>query len=136
MKLDLSPFENALVSLNEAIKKFYEDESDKFIRDSVIQRFEYTYEVSYKMLRRFLQLSEHSEGSFDEFVFADVIRTANERNLLLGNLESWVEYRKMRNITSHSYDEEKANAIISVVTSFAKEAEFLLNKLKEKSKNL
>ena len=136
MKLDLSPFENALVSLNEAIKKFYEDESDKFIRDSVIQRFEYTYEVSYKMLRRFLQLSEHSEGSFDEFVFADVIRTANERNLLLGNLESWVEYRKMRNITSHSYDEEKANAIISVVTSFVKEAEFLLNKLKEKSKNL
>jgi nucleotidyltransferase substrate binding protein (TIGR01987 family) len=136
MKLDLSPFENALVSLNEAIKKFYEDESDKFIRDSVIQRFEYTYEVSYKMLRRFLQLSEHSEGSFDEFVFADVIRTANERNLLLGNLESWVEYRKMRNITSHSYDEEKANAIISVVPSFAKEAEFLLNKLKEKSKNL
>ncbi|MDR1244966.1 MAG: nucleotidyltransferase substrate binding protein [Endomicrobium sp.] len=136
MKLDLSPFENALVSLNEAIKKSYEDESDKFIRDSVIQRFEYTYEVSYKMLRRFLQLSEHSEGSFDEFVFADVIRTANERNLLLGNLESWVEYRKMRNITSHSYDEEKANVIISVVPSFAKEAEFLLNKLKEKSKNL
>ncbi|MDR1104158.1 MAG: nucleotidyltransferase substrate binding protein [Endomicrobium sp.] len=136
MKLDLSPFENALVSLNEAIEKFHEDESDKFIRDSVIQRFEYTYEVSYKMLRRFLQLSEYSEGSFDEFVFADVIRTANERNLLLGNLESWIEYRKMRNITSHSYNEEKANAIVSVVPSFAKEAEFLLNKLKEKSKNL
>ncbi|MDR1942727.1 MAG: nucleotidyltransferase substrate binding protein [Endomicrobium sp.] len=136
MKLDLSPFENALVSLNEAIEKFHEDESDKFIRDSVIQRFEYTYEVSYKMLRRFLQLSEYSEGSFDEFVFADVIRTANERNLLLGNLESWIEYRKMRNITSHSYNEEKANAIVSVVPSFAKETEFLLNKLKEKSKNL
>jgi nucleotidyltransferase substrate binding protein (TIGR01987 family) len=136
MKLDLSPFENALVSLNEAIEKFHEDESDKFIRDSVIQRFEYTYEVSYKMLRRFLQLSEYSEGSFDEFVFADVIRTANERKLLLGNLENWIEYRKMRNITSHSYNEEKANAIVSVVPSFVKEAEFLLNKLKEKSKNL
>jgi nucleotidyltransferase substrate binding protein (TIGR01987 family) len=136
MKLDLSSFENALVSLKEAIEKFQEDENDKFIRDSVIQRFEYTYEVSFKMLRRFLQLSEHSEGSFDELIFADIIRTANERGLLLGNLEDWIEYRKVRNITSHSYDEAKASAIVSVVPSFAKEAEFVLNKLKERSKKL
>jgi nucleotidyltransferase substrate binding protein (TIGR01987 family) len=136
MKFDLVPFEKALTSLKEAIEKFQEDESDKFIRDSVIQRFEYTYEVSYKMLRRFLQLSEHSEASIDEFVFADIIRTANEKSLLLGNLESWLEYRHMRNVISHSYDEAKAIAIVSVAPQFAKEADFLLSKLKEKSKNL
>jgi nucleotidyltransferase substrate binding protein (TIGR01987 family) len=136
MEFDLASFEKVLTSLKEGIKKFQEDESDKFIRDSVIQRFEYTYEVAYKMLRRFLQLSEHSEASIDEFVFADIIRTANEKSLLLGSLENWLEYRHMRNITSHSYDEAKAAAIASIAPQFDKEAEFLLNKLKEKAKNL
>jgi hypothetical protein len=50
----------------------------------------------------------------DEFVFADIIRIANERSLLLGSLENWLEYRHMRDITSHSYDEVKATAIVSV----------------------
>jgi hypothetical protein len=36
MKLNLSSFEKALINLNEAIKKFKEDTTNKFVRDSVI----------------------------------------------------------------------------------------------------
>ena len=61
-----------------------------------------------------------------------MIRTANEKGLLLGNLENWTEYRKKRNITSHVYDEAKALAVISIMDNFAKEVEFFINKLEEK----
>jgi hypothetical protein len=46
--------EKALVSLKEAWAEYQKDISNTFVRDSVIQRFEYTFEFSHKLLRRFL----------------------------------------------------------------------------------
>ena len=54
------------------------------------------------------------------------------KGLLGGNLEDWQKYRDMRNITSHTYVVEKAIMVIDIVDEFLYEAEFLLNKLKEK----
>ena len=44
--LDLSSLTKALESLDVALAK----DKDEFIRDSVIQRFEFTYELSWKFL--------------------------------------------------------------------------------------
>ena len=133
MYLDLTVFQKALNSLKSAIIKYNQNINDDMIRDSVIQRFEYTYGLSIKMIERFLQTT--STVDVDILSFNQLIREANEREVLLGNLENWAEYRKKRNITSHAYDEAKALEVISIVEDFAKEAEFLLNKLKEKNED-
>lgn len=133
MYLDLTVFQKALNSLKSAIIKYNQNINDDMIRDSVIQRFEYTYGLSIKMIERFLQTT--STVDVDILSFNQLIREANEREVLLGNLENWAEYRKKRNITSHTYDEAKALEVISIVEDFAKEAEFLLNKLKEKNED-
>nr|WP_268887548.1 nucleotidyltransferase substrate binding protein [Kingella kingae] len=44
--------------------------------------------------------------------FQDIIRTAKEQNLLLGNWADWKQYRDMRARTSHTYDEETAIAVV------------------------
>jgi nucleotidyltransferase substrate binding protein (TIGR01987 family) len=132
MKLDLSSFEKALASLKEALIELQKDTTNGFVKDSVVQRFEYTYELSHKMLKRFLAVAEFSSQEIDGMVFGEIIRTANEKGLLLNDLTKWNEYRKMRNITSHSYDVSKADAVISIVPDFASEADFLLKKLMEK----
>jgi len=54
----LTTFEKALLSLEKAL----EQPKNEFIRDSVIQRFEYTYELAWKMLRRFLVADVGSEA--------------------------------------------------------------------------
>ncbi|MDR0336954.1 MAG: nucleotidyltransferase substrate binding protein, partial [Planctomycetaceae bacterium] len=82
MKIDLSSFENALLSLQESWEAFQGDTSNRFIRDSVIQRFEYTYELAHKMLKRFLSASEFNGQNIKEMFFADVIRLALSKGLL------------------------------------------------------
>ncbi|MDR1452717.1 MAG: nucleotidyltransferase substrate binding protein [Candidatus Margulisbacteria bacterium] len=57
---------------------------------------------------------------------------SNEKGLLLNDLGKWEEYRKIRNMTSHTYAETKANLVISVVPEFLREAEFLLEQLQQK----
>lgn len=46
MKLDLSSLKKAVASLDEALKAHDREPRNKFIIDSCIQRFEYTYELS------------------------------------------------------------------------------------------
>ncbi len=127
--IDLTPFEKALKTLDEIIERYNRENNDNAIRDAVIQRFEYTYSLSIKMLTRFLQ-SQATELP-DTLTFNETIRKANQMGLLLSNLEKWTEYRQKRNLTSHTYEEAIANAVVSVVKDFQKDAKYLLEKLKE-----
>ena len=127
--IDLTPFEKALKTLDEIIERYNRENNDNAIRDAVIQRFEYTYSLSIKMLTRFLQ-SQATELP-DTLTFNETIRKANQMGLLLSNLEKWTEYRQKRNLTSHTYEEAIANSVVSVIKNIQKDAKYLLEKLKE-----
>ncbi|MBI5448401.1 MAG: nucleotidyltransferase substrate binding protein [Gammaproteobacteria bacterium] len=135
MKLDLSPFENALQSLDKVLKE-YKKNSNEFMRDACIQRFEYCYELSWKMLKRFLETTSPGINLIDELSFPDLIRVSNEKNLLRSDWEKWKIYRDARNATSHAYNEKKAKEVFSVIPDFYLEAEFLLNNLKKGNEHL
>ncbi len=127
--IDLTPFEKALKTLDEIIIRYDKEKNDNAIRDAVIQRFEYTYSLSIKMLTRFLQ--SQATDLPDTLTFNETIRKANQMGLLLSNLEKWTDYRQKRNMTSHTYEETIANSVVSVVKDFQQDAEFLLKELKK-----
>ena len=130
--LDIKPFENAVNSLIDVINVYSSDTSNLYMRDSMIQRFEYTYSLSLKMIKRYFALSAFENENLDGMTFNEMIRTANRMELLRSNLEKWTIYRQKRNMTSHTYDENTAKDVAAVIPDFKDEAEFLLNKLKEK----
>lgn len=128
MKLNLSSLEKALESLSLALIE-YKKNSNEFIRDSCIQRFEYSYELSWKMVKRHLELVEADKASIDELAFPNLIRKANEKGLLLSNWSKWKVYREARNTTSHAYDKIKADAVFAIIPDFYKEMEYLYQQL-------
>ena len=131
-KLDLSSLEKAHESLKEILIRYSKESKDNAIRDAVIQRFEYTYSLSLKMIRRYLEISLDEPFSVDGVDFNNLIRKSNEIGLLLNDLEKWTTYRNARNLTSHTYDETVAMKVVDVVPDFEKEVSFLLNTLKER----
>jgi len=133
MRLDLHSFEKAIASLDRALSKYKQNPSDEYVRDSCIQRFEFTYELSHKMLKRYLDMTLPNPTEVEELSFADLIRTGNEKNLLLSDWTVWRDYRKARGTTSHAYDQEKAEEVLLKLPDFLKEAQFLYQKLSEKS---
>jgi DNA replication initiation complex subunit (GINS family) len=56
--------------------------------------------------------------------------------LFKGNWEKWKIYRDARNITSHTYDENKADSIIAIAPEFYAEALYFLNELKKRLKEI
>ena len=129
MTLDLSSYEKALASLQRVLERSRTVPGDEDIRDACIQRFEYTYELAFKMLKRQLEQELPSSEELDQLPFKEMIRVGAERGLITVP-ERWFDYRDKRNITSHTYDEEKARAVFAVLADFAADAAALLASLK------
>ena len=128
--LQFTSLEKAVASLKEVLEEYKKTEN-VFIRDACIQRFEYTYELSYKMLKRHLEMTSANPAEIDHMSFQDLIRTGSEKALLLHGWDQWKLYRKSRGTTSHAYDEEKALDVLSIVPAFFEEAQYLLEQLRK-----
>lgn len=127
---DISALANAKQRLKEVILRYEDNKNDDVVRDSVIQRFEFTYSITLKTLSKYLR--DYSFDDVKQMSFNDLIRTANQFNLLKSNLELWTEFRNMRNITSLTYDEKIAMKIVNIVPDFYEEVSFLLEQLRIK----
>jgi nucleotidyltransferase substrate binding protein (TIGR01987 family) len=127
--LDLTPLERAISRLHEGLVRYQKDISDTQIRDGLIQRFDFTYEISHKMLKRFMEATSANPAEFDSMSFQDLIRSGNERGLLLGDWSAWRKYREMRSKTSHTYDEGVALQVVDGIPQFLKEVAHLHDRL-------
>jgi len=135
MHLDFSPLSKAInqleKSLNYATSPLAENDPGLFeqLRNSVIQCFEFTYELSHKMLKRFLEETAASSTDISSGSFQDLIRTGNEKGLLRSDWRVWRTYRQARNNSSHTYDENKAEQVYQIAADFLLEAKHLYQQL-------
>ena len=134
--LDLSALRDALISLHEGLEivsdlEWFNRQSDKVqntLIAGVIKNFEFVYEISIKMIRRRLEIGADSPTDVDKMEFRNLLRSAAERGLI-NDVEAWFKYRKMRNITSHTYDHEKARQVYQETIVFIDDARLLLQHL-------
>ena len=98
----------------------------------VILNFEFVYEISIKMIKRVIELESASPNEVDETNFRDVLRVAAEKGLI-ADVEAWFKYRKMRNVTAHTYDHEKAKQVYQGTLEFIVDGRALLQKLEARN---
>lgn len=127
--LSLYSIKKAAATLDEAMLEFGKDPENNLIRDACIQRFEYTYEISTKILRRYLELTEANSGEITTLSFPDLVRLGSKRGILLNDWEKWTVYRNARNATSHTYDENKAKHVVKAIPAFIEDVKFLIEKI-------
>ncbi len=134
--LDLSALHDAIVSLHEGLEivsdpEWFNRQSDQVqntLIAGVIKNFEFVYEISIKMIRRRLEIGADSPTDVDKMEFRNLLRSAAERGLI-NDVEAWFKYRKMRNITAHTYDHEKARQVYQETVVFIDDARLLLQQL-------
>lgn len=135
-KLQLQPLEQVIASLTDALAviadtDWFEQQRPQVqntLMAGVIQNFEFVYEISTKMIRRQLEAEALSPEEVDRSGFRDILRTAAEKGLI-DDVETWFRYRLMRNITSHTYNQEKAQQVYEGTLVFIEDARALLKQL-------
>lgn len=98
-------FCHAVDRLGEALDAFSHSPASTVIRDGVIQRFEFTFELAWKSLREYM---EDQGADMSGVVFSkQVFKTAYAAGLI-GDELVWLDMLASRNITSHVYDDQQA----------------------------
>ena len=97
-------------------------------RDGTIQRFEFSFELCWKLLKPV-------NGFLGNACFSprDCIRFA-ARNELLESPEEWFDYLEKRNLVSHTYNESAAIEVYNTIPNFERSARELISKVNNKIK--
>lgn len=101
-------FRKALEKLRDAIEDYDEEIMSDLEKEGVIQRFEYTFELSWKTLQDLLAHKGYTDVRGPNPVLTQALRDG-----YIKGEKAWREMKEARELTSHTYDEEGANAIVS-----------------------
>ena len=112
-KQRFSNYRRALKQLENAVeivtKELYSDHQFNIIREGLIQCFEFTHELSWKVMKDYAEY----QGYTDVRGSRDALRQALQMGLI--NDAAWMDSIEDRNLTSHNYDEEVAEEVYEAI---------------------
>jgi len=123
-KQRLDNYSKALRQLTRFIEK---GELNELEQQGLIQSFEYTYELAWNTIKDFFE----DQGESGILGSRDAFRLAFKRGLI-ENGETWMEMIKSRIQTSHTYNEDVAEAIATRIVDQYYEEFIRLHKRLEK----
>jgi nucleotidyltransferase substrate binding protein (TIGR01987 family) len=100
-------FQNYMKALRQMGRFFQQDQLNELEEQGLIKAFEYTYELSWHVLRDYMQYQGNTQlhGSRDTF------REAFNLGLISEG-ERWMQMLQDRNLTVHTYNQETAQKIV------------------------
>lgn len=120
-------YSTALRRLKEAIDMYKQDENAVLL-DGTIQRFEFTVELGWKLLKEYLEYEKFGDFNSPRSTIKEAYKVG-----LIQDGESWLDMLDDRNLTSHTYDETVAKEIYrNILTNHYD----ILKKLEEKMKSV
>jgi nucleotidyltransferase substrate binding protein (TIGR01987 family) len=131
--IDLSPLRRSADALEVALEVLAAHKGatkeHMLLRDGVIQRFEFCFELAWKTLRRYLQ--EFGLDRVDHLTNRELFRLGQEQGVLR-DAEAWIIFLRHRNLTSHVYNESIAALVFSSAAPFLAEARHLIGAIEER----
>jgi nucleotidyltransferase substrate binding protein (TIGR01987 family) len=104
--LALDQFARALAR----VKAVLDRPEDDVVRDALIQRFEFTFEMAWKAMYRLLR-----QRGIDLNESAYEVIPAAFTHRLITDAGGWGDMRKYRNLTSHTYNEKVAIEVAAFI---------------------
>ena len=116
ISLKLDTLEKAIIQLEKGIERKEQEPTDELLRDGVIQRFEYTMDLAWKFIQRYLRIDlqvEESAIRSKKDLFRESARLG-----VIDDAERWIAHYEARNYTSHTYNRQTANNVYAQVLLF------------------
>ena len=101
------------------------------IHAGVVKHFEITYDLSWKLMARWLNSNVGSDTA-DGVTRRQLFRLSAAHKLI-SDVDRWMHHHDARNTTSHIYDSKKAQQVYEAVRGFTHDARQLLKALESRS---
>ena len=114
-----------LLRAQKKFKQYSRNLTDEQYQAGAIQSFEWCYELSWKFMRKVL-IKNDIEAEVKKDIFRQAARIG-----LIESPEAWFKFNELRNLTSHTYDEDESNKVVKALPEFDKALDQLIEKLQE-----
>ena len=139
MPIDLTPLRNSLNSLTESLdlcdSRLAEGNlaagEHSSLRAGAIKHFEIAYELSWKMMQRWLNTNVGPDA-VDPLTRHGLFRLSGEKRLI-SDVDAWIRHSKALNQTAHIYHENIAIAAYQGIRAFIEDARELLASLEARN---
>jgi len=139
MELDLSSLRKAVESLEKTVRvadddafmSRLEEDQKQAVKAGVIQNFEFTYELCWKFMKRWLEMNLGSV--YVAGVSRRQLFRLSAEHQLLSDVDRWMEYHDARNETAHTYDESTAEDVFDTAHKFLADSQKLLQALEARN---
>ncbi len=139
MPLVIDNLEKAITALGQVLAKSSDTEfmdsvdaiTRNAIKSGVIQHFEFTYELCWKSMKRWIEMNV-SATAVDGVTRRELFRQAAEQRLIV-DVEQWMRYHDARNRMSHTYEPATAELVYEASKGFTQDAVLFLKALKARN---
>ncbi len=108
----LDNLKDNIKNANNRLKEAIREEPTQMNKDATIQRFEFCFELSWKLLQAYSK-----EQGIDCYSPRNCIREAYNLGVI-SDSEKWFDFLNARNLTSHTYSQEIADKIYEKAKMF------------------
>lgn len=129
MDLYIAPLRRAVEQLDEGLRRSLLDPGDLLVRDGLIHRFEFTYDLALKALRRCLSLASGNAPAVAAMNMEALVSLGHEQGLLLGGWPVWRTWSDLRAHTGHTDEEPMGPEVVAAVPRFLDEVGYLQRRL-------
>jgi nucleotidyltransferase substrate binding protein (TIGR01987 family) len=127
--VDLSPLESAVRSLAQAVEATQAQVPGtvrEIYRDASIYRFRFTFELSWKSMRRVLLALGQADMDISP---KPILRRAGQEGFI-DDVEEWFNFLEVCTSATYNCNEHRANSTFAAAHTYAKMAQALVKKLR------
>jgi nucleotidyltransferase substrate binding protein (TIGR01987 family) len=116
-------FHAAVRRLAEGVELYTSAPENTVVRDGVIQRFEFTFELAWKSMKEYME----DQGSTAPLQFPKQVMKEAYAAGIIQDEAVWLDMLVSRNVTSHIYDDAQAAAVLNGIQTRYLSALFALD---------
>lgn len=116
-----------LLRVKKKLDEFSVDIVTERDKAGAIQSFEYTYEISWKAMKRCMDFMGRTEDARSP---KSSIRVAADYGLI-SDPRKWFKYIELRNLSVHTYNEDCADKVLAKLDEFRQSVEELITNLRK-----
>ena len=116
----------SLLKARDAFELFRQDMITDRDKAGAIQAFEFCYELSLQNMKRVL-----AQHGIEVASPREAFRQAG-RNGLITNVDQWLNFLDKRNLSSHTYNQQNVEDVLSVFNNFSEALDIFISNLERK----
>ena len=129
--MNITSLKQSVQDLERALEICHKNTESGVLKDACIYRFRNTYEITLRMIKRYLKETSSNPFEIEKLTFNQIIEEAFKASIIKLKVKDWKKFREYCIRMSEFYKEDEANEVLKEIPFFLEDVKHLISHLNE-----